>query len=83
MMHWSNVCSLHVSGPVVSTVPTKQEELLLTHFKLVLVNRGITEAVPLSGHNVIAVWRHTFVVAVTRDVGKVVLCLMLQTELIN
>ena len=41
MLHWSNVCSLHVSGPVVSTVPTKQEELLLTHFKLVLVNRGL------------------------------------------
>ena len=31
----------HVSGPVVSTVPTKQEELPLTHFKLVLVNRGL------------------------------------------
>ena len=45
MLHWSKVCSLHVSGPVVSTIPTRQEELILTHFKLVLVNRGLISTI--------------------------------------
>ena len=43
MLHCSNICSLNVPGPVFSTILTNQEELILTHFKLVLVNRGRKE----------------------------------------
>ena len=34
----SNICSLHVTGPVFYTTPHKQGELILSHFKL--VNKG-------------------------------------------
>ena len=33
--------NLGMSGSDFSTIPTKQEELNLTHFKLVLVNKGL------------------------------------------
>ena len=29
VLHWSSICSLHVSGPVYSPIPTKQQELIL------------------------------------------------------
>ena len=35
MFHWSIIYSLHVSDPDFSSIPTKQEVLILTHFKLV------------------------------------------------
>ena len=31
-----------MSGPVFNTLPTKQEELILINFKLVLINKGLT-----------------------------------------
>ena len=37
MLCWRNIYSFHASGPVFSTIPAKQEELILIHFKLVLV----------------------------------------------
>ena len=38
ILHCSIICSLHVSSYGLRSVPTKQENLILSHFKLVLVN---------------------------------------------
>ena len=54
MLHWSN------QRPVVSTVPTQQEEFISTHFKLVLVNRGLKFSWCYIGQRAIGMWIRVF-----------------------